>query len=469
MTISAEDWRTAYYVLEWIIRAAALVIVPQRRSPNATRSWLLLIFFLPVPGLVLFWAIGRPQFPAWRRKRFEELKGFLTGVADRLKVQEPSDGAPTDIAELACKLGGFPVTGGNTVELIDDYDGMIDRLVGDIEGAAETVEISVYIFANDTVGRRVVRALGDAVGRGLAVRVMLDPVGSHAWRRGTLRLLRKRGIAVRQALPFRLLRGRTRHDMRYHRKLFVIDGRIGYVGSQNIVGKEFRRGVINRELVARVTGPIVAELTTLVRGDWSLETGEAPDRQVEIPSPTGEATLQLLPSGADYPLEGFETLLVWQLHQARSRVVIATPYFIPDEDVIGAMKTAAARGVAVDLVLSQVVDQRLVNLSQSSYYDDLLAAGIRIHLFREFFLHAKNASIDGSLGLVGSSNVDLRSFQLNQEASLLIYDCPSIAQLERIQQGYLADSEQLDLDRWRRRPLLRKLAENIARLVNSLL
>jgi cardiolipin synthase len=210
-------------------------------------------------------------------------------------------------------------------------------------------------------------------------------------------------------------------------------------------------------------------MAVLVSGDWSLETGRAPERPAAIPETVGDAQIQLLPSGADYRLEGFETLLVWQLHQARERVIIVTPYFIPDEDVLDAMRTAVARGVAVDLVVSGVVDQRIVNWSQSSYYDDLLRAGVRVNLFRDYLLHAKNVSIDGRLAVVGSSNVDLRSFQLNEEASLLLYDVPSIDAVEAIQQGYLRDSDQLDLATWRSRPTLRKLAENIARLVNSLL
>ena len=133
------------------------------------------------------------------------------------------------------------------------------------------------------------------------------------------------------------------------------------------------------------------------------------------------------------------------------------------------MCTAAARGVVVDLVVSAVVDQRLVNLSQSSFYDELLHAGVRVNLFRDYLLHAKNVSIDGKFAIVGSSNVDLRSFQLNEEVSLILYDQPSVAAVETIQRGYLDASDQLGLEDWRRRPALRKLLENIARLLNSLL
>jgi cardiolipin synthase len=284
-----------------------------------------------------------------------------------------------------------------------------------------------------------------------------------------MRKLRAADVDAREALPFHLLRARTRRDMRNHRKLFVIDGRIGYAGSQNIVDKNFRPGVVNRELVARVEGPAVAAIEAVVRGDWYLETERLPDDPLPIPPAVGDCALQLLPSGADYPLEGFETLLVWQLHQACERVVIATPYFIPDEDVLGAMRTAVARGVRIDLILSKVVDQALVNLAQCSYYDDLLRAGVHVHLFRDYLLHAKNVSVDGRLAIVGSSNVDLRSFQLNQEASLLLLDRASVERVEAVQRGYLDASDAVDLPSWRARPAPRKLIENIARLMSPLL
>ena len=373
------------------------------------------------------------------------------------------------LAERAHKAGLMPAVGGNQITLIDDYQKAVGHLIADIDAARHSVSLLVYIFADDAIGRDVAGALERAVGRGVACRVMFDPVGSRQWRRKTLRLLNSAGVEVREALPFRLLRRRTRRDMRNHRKLFVIDGRIGYAGSQNIVSQDFRPDVVNRELVVRVTGPIVASISAMIESDWTIETGDSPEEPGPIPEPTGPVQAHLLPSGPNYPLEGFETLLVWQLHQARHRVTIVTPYFIPDDRVIGAMCTAAARGVVVDLVVSAVVDQRLVNLSQSSFYDELLHAGVRVNLFRDYLLHAKNVSIDGKFAIVGSSNVDLRSFQLNEEVSLILYDQPSVAAVETIQRGYLDASDQLGLEDWRRRPALRKLLENIARLLNSLL
>ena len=468
MLSSHPDLRLLWYAAEWLIRLGALAIVPLRRSPAATASWLLLIFFFPGAGLVLYLLIGRPRFPAARKRRWQELRQFFADVTRRL--DEAAGCHPDEIAKFAETLGRMPCTEGNTVELIDDYDGVVDRLVSDIEAARHQVDLLVYIFANDAVGQRVAAALAKAVARNVGCRVMFDPVGSHQWRRATLRLLRTSGVEVREALPVRLLWRRSRADMRNHRKLFVIDGKIGYAGSQNLVSKDFKPGIVNRELVARVTGPVVASMAAVVSGDWSIEgSGPPAPSPVSIPAPTGDACAQLLPSGADYPLEGFETLLVWQIHRACHRVVLVTPYFIPDEDVIGAMRSAAARGVTVDLVVSAVVDQKIVHLAQCSYFEELLAAGVRIHQFRDFLLHAKNASIDGKLGIVGSSNVDLRSFQLNEEASLLLHDATTIARLEGIQANYIASSDQLDLDTWQARAWLRRLPENIARILSPLL
>lgn len=462
-------WGILYEVLEWAIRIGALAVIPFKRKATAA-AWLLFVFLLPIPGLLLFLAIGQPRFPRWRTERFEKLRPFFDSVSRKLgNASAKRLGAVTDTAGLASRLGAFPPLAGNAIELIDDYDGVVQRLIDDIDAAQSTVRLLIYIFADDAVGRSVIAALGRAVRRGVRCQVLLDPVGSRPWLRGTIECLKREGVATRQALPFHWLRGRTRRDMRNHRKLFVIDGVIGYAGSQNIVAKDFRDGVVNKELVARVTGPIVSALEALIVMDWCLETNERPPKLLPVPAKRGSAILQLLPSGADYPLEGFQTLLVWQLHEARKNAIIVSPYFIPDQDVVGALQTAAARGVEVDILVSKVVDQRLVNLAQRSYYDELLSGGVRVHEYRDHLLHAKNVSIDGNLGIVGSSNVDLRSFQLNEEVSLLLLDRSSVASLEKIQRGFLKHSDPLDLKHWRRRGHPAMFAENIARLCAPLL
>ena len=251
-----ENFVLGWTIIDWVIRIGALVLLLPRRSPAAARSWLLLIFFLPIPGLTLFLLIGSSRFPAWRTERFDALRPFFAKSAEALAMFSPTLGGATATSRLAMTLGFMPATSDNTVELIEDYDAVIERLIADIGAARVSVHLLVYIFADDVIGRRVIGALGAAANRGLEVRVMFDAVGSRPWQRSTSRLLTAAGVEVQQAMPFRLLRRLTRRDMRNHRKLFVIDDRIGYAGSQNIVANGFNKGIINRELVARVMGPV---------------------------------------------------------------------------------------------------------------------------------------------------------------------------------------------------------------------
>jgi cardiolipin synthase len=188
-----------------------------------------------------------------------------------------------------------------------------------------------------------------------------------------------------------------------------------------------------------------------------------------LPVSDGDVTAQLLPSGADYKCEGFQTFLVWKIHRAEQHILITTPYLIPDEDLLSAMRTAVLRGVVVDLVVSAIADQKLVNMAQRSYYQELIDSGVRIHRFRDFLLHAKNVSIDGSVAIIGSSNVDIRSFQLNEEVSLVLYGADAVAPLGAIQRAYLEASDPVDPMRWRQRSGREKVGENIARMVSPLL
>ncbi len=467
-----------YVTSEWVIRLAMVAAVPLRRTPQAARSWLLLIFFLPLPGLFLYSVIGRPRFPAWRAERFAQLAPFFSETAARLgrvaashierdaKILPQRSGAT---AGLVRQLGGFPATGGNAVELCTDYNATIDRLVADIDAAQRQVRLLVYIFSDDATGTKVVEALGRAVARGIACHVLFDPVGSNAWLSEIRTKLATTGAEVRESLPMRLFHSGTRRDMRNHRKLFLIDGDIGYIGSQNLIDQSFRPGISNEEMVVRVTGPVVAAMQAIFVADWFLETEVMIDTEVAVPQASGTTTVQLLPSGASYPLEGFETLLIWAIHNARRRVIITTPYLIPDEVLLNAMRTAVLRGVTVDVIVSKVVDMWFVRLAQRSYYEELLGGGINIYRYAGFLLHAKNVSIDSDFAVVGSSNVDARSFTLNEEVSAILRDGAIVAEVEAAQQRALANSEPLVLAQWRQRPFAAKVLEGIARMVSPLL
>lgn len=472
-----SDWAAAFYASEWIIRLIMMVVVPFRRSPEAAKGWLLFVFFLPWPGLALYLLIGRPRYPAWRLERFARLPDVLrlTGekfarITTRTDPVLPANMTPA--VTLTQNLGHLPAVGGNAVELISDYQGFIDQLVADIDAARHDVHLLFYIFASDATGWQVADALARAVRRGVKCRVLIDALGSRAWSAAVMERLASDGVAAHLMLPVNmLLRKSARADLRNHRKIAVIDGRIGYAGSQNIVDADFKPGIVNQELMVRVQGPVVLELQAVFIADWFIETEEVLDGP-ELHSPpalAGDTLAQVLPSGPDIPELGIETLIVALIHAARERIVIATPYFVPNEALMQAMRTAVLRGVAVHLVVSKVADQMLVSLAQRSYYSELLACGVRIHLYRDKLLHAKHVAIDDEICVIGSSNVDIRSFVLNAEVSLIIYDRVVALRLRQEQERYFTDSDLLEREVWRARPYAVKVVENFARLLSPLL
>jgi cardiolipin synthase len=468
MTLAGLSWEEIHYATEWAIRLAMLGILPFRRTPAAARSWLLLIFFLPIPGLLLFLAIGTPKFPAWRQKLFADMSPIFADLSARLKAEE-FQSRPGEAKDLVERLVSLPAVGGNAVEILIDYEAVIARLIADIDGSRDHVRIISYIFADDKTGSRVIAALGRATERGVACHVLLDPFGSHRWGKRTVRRLRAIGVETRAALPMRLFRKWTRRDMRNHRKLFLIDGHIGYTGSQNIVDADFRKGITNREMVARVCGPVVAEMEAVFLTDWYLETQQQLQSQVPVAPAIGQVELQLLPSGADYGMESYLSFLVWLSQSAQDRITIVTPYFIPDEGLLGAIKTAVLRGVRVDIIVSSVIDQPLVHSAQCSYYDELLDSGASLYRFRDYLLHAKLVVVDEHIAIIGSSNADIRSFQLNEEISLLIHDRGVVQAIDQLVNGFRSNSTLLSEADWKRRPFVKRFAEYTMRLVSPLL
>ncbi len=469
-------WSILYLTSAWAIRFIMLIYVPQRRTAAASRTWLLLIFLLPWPGLALYAMFGRIYVP---RKRLElqerasaRIKAVQAKIESRVGVTPSLPDYLSHLPHLAAKLGDFEAFGGNCVELLADYGGSLDRLIADIGAARDHVHILTYILGSDATARRFAEALKLAVKRGVTCRLMADAVGSRAGLAVLGAELRAAGIEVVKLLPVGIFRhNAARFDLRNHRKIAVIDGTVGYVGSQNLIGPEFVPGFPNEELVARVTGPVVAQLQAVLLADRFFET----DVNIEAPAlfpeavPGGASPAQVLPSGPGYNRENAEELLVAMLYAARKRVVITTPYFVPGEPFLEAMRSSARRGVDIRLIVSLHANQPVTQYAQRSYYDDLLSAGIRIHLYRPRFLHAKHLTVDGSIAVLGSTNIDIRSFALNAEISLIAYDPAVVAALAAVQERYLAESDELNLTAWRKRPASQKVLQNIARLADSLL
>lgn len=470
------SWSLAYLCSEWAVRLIMLVYVPQRRSAAASRTWLLFIFLLPWPGVICYALFGRIYLP---RRRIEMQERASRRIREVQAQRETQAGSAPDLPDylqpmihLGQQLGDFELVSGNSVELLTDYAGSIDRLVADIDAAKHSVHLLFYIFEADKAGQRVGDALMRAAKRGIRCRLLMDAVGSKRGLKVLAPALRRAGVDVHAMLEAGFFRRKSgRFDLRNHRKIAVIDSRIGYTGSQNIVDGLFVEGYPNEELQARVTGPVVAELQAVFLADHFFESGQPLEFKEYFPDlpPTGKSPAQILPSGPGYGRENGQEFIVSLLYAARRRVVITTPYFVPDEPVLQAVRSATLRGVEVHLIVSMHANQMLTQLAQRSFYETLLENGVVIHLYEPHFLHAKHLTVDDHVALLGSTNMDIRSFALNAEINLVTYDPAVVAQLKEIQERYFVHSERLSTEAWDRRPLGIKVLQNSARLADSLL
>jgi cardiolipin synthase len=396
-------------------------------------------------------------------------------------VDPPLPARYEPLVNLIAQLTEMPVMAGNTVELLPDYVGAVDRIVQEIDAAARYVHLEYFMFGDDKIGAPVIDALVRARGRGVVCRVLIDHLGNIGYHGPVLKRLRAAGIPVHQTLPVKPFdRQWNRFDLRNHRKIVVVDGAVGFTGSQNLVEDTYhKRGNIKKgihyiELVARVTGPVVGELNAAFVTDWYSETEElldvrtAPELRVRTPL-TGEASCQVLPSGPGFEHNNNLLLFVELFHAARRRITIANPYVVPEESLLLALTSAAQRGVDVTLIVSEIGDQFLEYHAQGSYYEELLKAGVHIYRYQApVILHSKSISIDDDIAVIGSSNMDIRSFQLNLEVTLVCYDPGVVADLRKIEAEYLRCSRPLYLEAWQERPLLTRLFDNLARLTSAL-
>jgi cardiolipin synthase len=472
------SFATIYVISEWLIRIVMIPIVTPRRTPSVSLAWLAVIMAVPWPGLVIYVMLGSNRLGRLRlRQRAAVMQ--LTHTADRLArtAQHAERPALADehqpLVNLAMNMSGLPIVNGNAVESLSETSAFIDRLINDINGAERHVHLLFYIVRDDTTGRRVADALVRAARRGVKCRVLIDDVGSRRLFGQLADRFAAGGIDLHYAMPVNLVRRRfARIDLRNHRKLAVIDSRIAYAGPQSIVGPDCgRRDLAWHDLMLRVTGPAVLHLQLVFLEDWRFETGDLPVDAGDLPDPeaTGDVPLQVVPTGPSYPTEQFANLVVHAIHSAHRRLIITTPYFVPDEPSLLALKLAVMRGAQVDLVLPGRIDHPLVAAASRSYYGELLDAGIRIHRFTKGLLHAKTMTVDDAFGLVGSANFDIRSFSLNFELNLLLYGASPTAQLRFVQQHYIDHATQVVAARWRQRSVLRTIPDNAARLLSPLL
>lgn len=512
---------SALVVVDIVLRVLLIIRVILRRTPVPnTLAWIVLLLLVPFFSLFLYFLIGEHRLGSrrlaryelftqeiearavthWHRQGFDWTGSDSTRAAEAMAALEnvpmPFGGAPAIVpvpasitqeraivyapmSRLLSRLSSIPALMGNHLELIADNQHFLDRLIADIDRATKHVHLLYYIWEDDSKGKLIADAVVRAAARGVVCRVLVDSVGSASlidsepWDQ-----MKAAGACVVEALPanpFRALFNRA--DLRNHRKNAIIDGVIGYCGSQNITEENFRKRLASSagpwiDATVRMEGPAVQALQATFLRDWLLDSDEhLPEEELYFGPPIlrGSSVVQVIPSGPGPRPDAIHQAFLSMLYAAREELIITTPYFVPDEATKGALINAAKRGVDVVIVVPQVTDNQIVASASRSHFDDLLDAGVCIKLHQQGLLHSKAAVVDRSFAVIGSANFDQRSFWLNFETTLFIYDSDFASQVRFLQVGYMDQSRDIEPHEWNRRPVLARFRDNCAQLLGPLL
>jgi cardiolipin synthase len=485
MSLILTWWPIAILVVDIAIRIAAIIVVPRNRRPTAAMAWLLAIYFIPFIGVFLFLLIGTPRLPRKRRRKQDAINDYIRETSSHLDFGSLRPHAPewfTTLVRMNRKLGSMPLAGDNEAHLISEYDESLAAMAAAIRRAKKYVHVEFYILLADAATEDFFQALEEVARRGVVVRVLLDHWANRGkpYYRRTLKRLTAMGARWRLMLPVQPLRGKyQRPDLRNHRKLLVVDGDTAFMGSQNVIDSTYnlrrniRRGLHWVDLMVRVQGPVVASIGAVFLSDWYSETGETLEDEIklfETPPPSrGDLDCQIVPSGPGFRFDNNLRLFLGLLYYAQRKVIIVSPYFVPDEALLLAVTTACHRGLQVELFVSEEGDLAVVYHAQRSYYEALLRAGVKIWMYRKpFILHSKSMTIDDEVAIIGSSNMDMRSFGLNLEISMLVRGEEFVAEMRLIEEKYRRLSRQLTLEEWRQQPLRSTVLDNLARLTSAL-
>ena len=489
INIELGQWQTIGLIIDYSIKLVAIGFVPENRRPSSSNAWLLVILALPYLGLPLFLSMGSPYINQRRHRVQEAATQQIINV--HKNVPDYPEGVVNLNPELASviklnrTLTAMPAVTGTNHGVHSNYEETIAAMARAVDKAKHYVHVEIYIVAWDNTTDVFFRALARAVQRGVKVRLLLDHIGSRKYP-GFHKLGRRLdaiGVEWYLMLPLLPLRWRWRRpDLRNHRKMLIIDGERGFLGSLNMIDssylmpKNIREGRHWVDVMVELSGPVIASMNTIFAVDWLMESDELLEivDQVHPEIDRDQVNVvQLVPSGPGYSTEPNLRMFNSIIHHAKERLVMCSPYFIPDESMLEAVTSACYRGVRVELLVSEQADQFAVGHAQSSYYQALLEAGVRIYLYKApYVLHSKYVLADpdspDAVGVVGSSNMDMRSFGLNYEVSLMITRGNIIAQLDDLTNEYLRNSTELTLDEWNNRSYARRYVDNIMRLTSAL-
>lgn len=470
-------------------------ILLENRDPAKTLSWMMMFLLFPGVGIIIYIFSGRnirkhKLFKAKKKtknlsekklsKHLEYLKNIVKTqqmLLERKELLGEDEGAIEErVINLLLRIGSFPYTTNNDVEIYKNGPEKFSRLIEDMENAKDHIHLEYFIIRDSCIAREIQELLIRKAKEGVDVKILYDDVA--CWRfkihRDFLNELKAAGVKCAAFLPTKLPLLGGQLNYRNHRKIAVIDGKIGYTGGLNI-GDEYmglnKKFGYWRDSHIRIYGAGVHMLQMIFLIDWYLTTNEIISDKEYMPDlpHCGEVALQVVGTGPDSQWEDIHYAFFSAISQAKKRVYIETPYFIPDESILKAIKTAALSGVDVRIVFPQKIDHFIVNIASYSYFDEVLDAGARVFLYQKGFIHSKVVIVDDEMASIGSSNMDLRSFMLNFEVNTFIYEKKTIEIIADQFYKDQEDSKELLRENFRTRNVVVRLAESISRLFSPLL
>ncbi len=449
-----------------------IYIIAENQHPTQTLAWVLVIVFLPVVGLILYFLVGhRPV----RKQLLPEAERLLLQqrvTESQAQYIAPAPDPYAKLDSLQRKLGQGTPLAGNATRIYTQFYSMLDDLLADMEQARDHIHFEFFKFEDDKVGRRVAELLIRKAREGVRVRVQYDDF-ANIFRKEFYRELKGAGIEVKPFLAINFPFISPDANFRNHRKIVVVDGRVGYLGGMNIA-ERYGEGLSWgswRDTHLRIEGPAVAQLQVAFLSDWRFSSGEliAEPRYFPASTTVGETPVQVVVTNPTDAWHAAMQGLIQLLGTARKYVYLQTPYFIPTSTMMLALKNAALSGLDVRVMLPERSDSLLTGLASKSYIKEALAAGVKIYLYQGGFLHAKTIVSDDAFASVGSTNLDVRSFTLDFEIDAYCYDPAVAVQQKAIFEQDMAQSVAVDLDAWLARPRWEKLKESLARLFSPLL
>jgi cardiolipin synthase len=468
---AAGQFLILVFTLPWILTI--------KKESTSAMAWCLVVVLIPWLGFLLFLLFGythvhRPM----RRKRRHRHRFRLSNPPPAREATRGLDAEPgktwKNLGRLAVRLGGFPVSEGNEVSLYPDTPRFFDELFEAVRDARRHIHLEYFIVHGDETGKRLLELLTKQAGAGVEVRLLYDAIGSRKLRGRTLGPLRQAGGRCSAFLPLSLLRRRIQINMRNHRKLAAIDGRVGFIGGSNIgdeyLGKNPWFGYW-RDASLRLEGPAVAGLQQIFVEDWDFACGETIQGEEYFPDlePVGDDVVQIMESGPDQELNSIRELFFAAISSAEERLWIATPYFVPDGGILDALRLAGYSGVDVRVLCPFKPDHLLPFYAGRYYFADMLSAGVKIYQYTKGMIHSKLILVDGKWASLGSANLDWRSLHLNFEATCILHTPELIAELEQTFVNDLKDSILVERQAFAGRPFVSRLAENACRLVSPVL